>query len=59
VLNEELAAELIALAAEDQRVRAELLADRLARAERVPPPRDRAEYQRRYEQWLREVGWRK
>lgn len=34
------------------------LADRLARAERVPPPADRAEYQRGYERWLREVGWR-
>jgi hypothetical protein len=34
------------------------LADRLARAERVPPPADRAEHQRGYERWLREVGWR-
>jgi len=36
----------------------EPLAERLARAERVPPPKNRAEYQRGYEAWLREVGWR-
>jgi hypothetical protein len=35
------------------------LADRLGRAERVPPPADRAEYERGYERWLREAGWRK
>ena len=34
------------------------LADRLASAERVPPPADRAEHQRGYERWLRKVGWR-
>jgi uncharacterized protein DUF6624 len=36
----------------------EPLAEKLARAERVPPPANRAEYQRGYERWLREVGWR-
>jgi hypothetical protein len=36
----------------------ESLADRLAREERVPPPKDRAEYRRSYERWLRDVGWR-
>lgn len=36
----------------------EPLKERLAKAERVPPPADRAEYQRGYERWLREVGWR-
>jgi hypothetical protein len=36
----------------------EPLAEKLARAERVPPPTDRAEYQRGYERWLRAVGWR-
>lgn len=36
----------------------EPLADRLARAERVPPSADRAAHQRGYEQWLRDVGWR-
>ncbi|MDB4883348.1 MAG: hypothetical protein JWL95_2114 [Gemmatimonadetes bacterium] len=34
------------------------LAERLARAERLPAPVDRAEQQRGYERWLREVGWR-
>jgi hypothetical protein len=41
-----------------QAVGLEPLAEKLARAERVPPPADRAEYQRGYERWLREVGWR-
>jgi hypothetical protein len=35
------------------------LAERLARSERVPPPADRAEYERSYQRWLREVGWRR
>ena len=34
------------------------LAERLARAERAPPPADYAEYRRGYERWLREAGWR-
>lgn len=34
------------------------LAERLARTPRMPPPADRAVYQRGYEQWLRDVGWR-
>lgn len=34
------------------------LAVQLARLERLPPPRDRARYQRDYEAWLRRVGWR-
>jgi hypothetical protein len=34
------------------------LADRLAKAERVPPPKDREAYERGYEAWLRQVGWR-
>jgi hypothetical protein len=37
----------------------EPLAERLARAERVPPPKDRAAYDRGYDAWLRQVGWRK
>lgn len=34
------------------------LAERLAKAERVPPPKDREAYERGYEAWLRQVGWR-
>jgi hypothetical protein len=41
-----------------QAVGLEPLAEKLARAERVPPPVDRAEHQRGYERWLRAVGWR-
>ncbi|MEO6526340.1 MAG: DUF6624 domain-containing protein [Gemmatimonadaceae bacterium] len=41
-----------------QAVGLEPLTEKLARVERVPPPADRAEYQRGYERWLREVGWR-
>lgn len=37
----------------------EPLAERLAKAERVPPPKDREAYDRGYEAWLRQVGWRK
>jgi hypothetical protein len=36
----------------------EPLAERLAKAGRVPPPKDRAAYERGYEAWLRKVGWR-
>ena len=36
----------------------EPLAARLAKAERVPPPKDREAYERGYEAWLRKVGWR-
>lgn len=36
----------------------EPLADRLAKAGRAPPPKDRAEYERGYEAWLRKAGWR-
>jgi hypothetical protein len=36
----------------------EPLAERLAKAERVPPPKDREAYERGYEAWLRQVGWR-
>jgi hypothetical protein len=45
----------------DERRRAvglEPLAERLAMAGRVPPPKDRAEYERGYEAWLRKAGWR-
>ena len=41
------------------RVGLEPLAERLAKAGRVPPPADRAEFQRGYERWLRETGWRR
>jgi hypothetical protein len=34
------------------------LAERLATAEYVPPPRDREAYERGGEAWLRKVGWR-
>jgi hypothetical protein len=37
----------------------EPLGERLAREERVPPPKDRDAYQRGYEEWLRKVGWRR
>jgi hypothetical protein len=37
----------------------EPLAERLAKVERVPAPKDRAAYDRGYEAWLRQVGWRK
>jgi len=37
----------------------EPLAERLAKAERVPPPKDREAYERGYEAWLRQVGWRR
>ena len=37
----------------------EPLAERLAKAERVPSPKDREAYERGYEAWLRQVGWRK
>jgi len=36
----------------------EPLAERLAKAERVPAPKDREAYERGYEAWLRRVGWR-
>ena len=36
----------------------EPLAERLAKAERVPPPKDREAYERGYEAWLRQAGWR-
>jgi hypothetical protein len=36
----------------------EPLAERLAKAERVPAPMDREAYERGYEAWLRRVGWR-
>jgi hypothetical protein len=36
----------------------EPLAERLARAEREPPPADRAAFEREYARWLRAVGWR-
>jgi hypothetical protein len=36
----------------------EPLAEKLARAERVPAAKDREEHQRGYERWLRDVGWR-
>ena len=36
----------------------EPLAEKLARAERVPPPKDREAYRRGYEEWLQSVGWR-
>ena len=45
----------------EQRRRAvglEPLAERLAKSERVPPPKDRDAYEREYEAWLRSVGWR-
>ena len=45
----------------DERRRAvglEPLAERLARAEREPPPADRAAFEREYLRWLRAVGWR-
>ena len=37
----------------------EPLAERLAKGERVPPPKDREAYERGYEAWLRQVGWRR
>lgn len=36
----------------------EPLAERLAKTQRMPPPKDRDAYQREYEEWLRKVGWR-
>ena len=37
----------------------EPLAERLAKGERVPQPKDREAYERGYEAWLRQVGWRR
>lgn len=45
----------------DERRRAvglEPLADRLARAEQEPVPKDRDRFEREYQAWLRCVGWR-
>ena len=36
----------------------EPLAERLARAEPEPLPKDRARFEREYQAWLRRVGWR-
>lgn len=45
---------------EDRRraVGLEPLAERLARAEPEPRPKDRARFEREYQAWLRRVGWR-
>ena len=47
-------------AVEDRRraVGLEPLAERLATAGRIPPPKDREAYERGYEAWLRKAGWR-
>jgi hypothetical protein len=45
----------------DERRRAvglEPLAERLARAEPEPMPKDRKRFEREYQAWLRRVGWR-
>jgi hypothetical protein len=36
----------------------EPLAERIAKAERDPVPRDRVKFEREYEEWLKRVGWR-
>lgn len=36
----------------------EPLSERLAREKQVPLPRDRERFEREYEAWLRQVGWR-